>query len=410
MASQEYFVDGGTLKPENKSYVTRSADHELLQKAQEGSYCYVLTARQMGKSSMTIRAAEQLRAKGIKVANVDLTETGTYASVDQWYVGLLTNIVRELELTADVATFWQLRGHLPPTQRFINFLHDIVLQSTKNRIVIFIDEIDSILSLNFDIGADFLVAIRALYNARAKDALYERLTFILLGVATPTDLIKDTEKDFNIGSRIMLQEFNFDDATPLREGLEYYYGSQGEYILRRIFHWTNGHPYLTQHLCLAIVKAETRQWNSQQIDDLVERTYFSDEARRDPNLTFVRNRVRKIALEERQAMLELYHRVYTGEKIIDDDYSQPQLLLKLFGLVRAEQGHLCVCNEIYRYVFNETWITENLRAIWVEQRTPTSVSNSEKQSSVRPINWTFVVIAGIVALALVALVAIWFLR
>jgi hypothetical protein len=58
----------------------------------------------------------------------------------------------------------------------------------SENIVIFIDEIDSVLGLNFPID-DFFAAIRACYNKRAQNPEYKRLTFVLLGVATPTELI-----------------------------------------------------------------------------------------------------------------------------------------------------------------------------------------------------------------------------
>lgn len=402
MTSQDYFVDGGTLQPDDPSYVTRPADYELLEKVQAGAFCYVLTARQMGKSSLMIRAAQKLREQGTKVALVDLTAIGVEASADQWYLGLLTSIIRELELEVDVEAFWQKNLYLPAKQRFINFLHDVVLQKIKGKIAIFIDEIDSALSISF--GDDFFAGIRAIYGARARDIEYNRLTFVLLGVATPTDLMKDVRMTpFNIGSRIVVQEFSFDDAKTLHQGLEKFYPGQGEQILRRIFYWTNGHPYLTQHLCRIATKpeiledndrqlgdldanhllseesqresdpmADVIEWDDQKLDNLVARRFFSEESRRDSNLAFVRDRIRAMKPDiMRQEMLKLYNRVYTGELIKDDDRSQPQLYLKLFGLIRAEQGNLRVCNEIYRRVFNQAWVAENLRTSQSEQVAPT---------------------------------------
>jgi AAA-like domain len=86
----EFFIDGGTLPPDAPSYVTRPADQELLEKAQAGKFCYVLTARQMGKSSLMERTARSLRAYGIKTAVIDLTGIGT-VSINEWFLGLLTN-------------------------------------------------------------------------------------------------------------------------------------------------------------------------------------------------------------------------------------------------------------------------------------------------------------------------------
>ena len=66
--------------------------------------------------------------------------------------------------------------------------------------------------------------------------------------------------------------------------------------MQRIFHWTHGHPYLTQRLCRAV--AELNQQNpaalreSQAIDALCDKLFLSPRAReQDDNLLFVRDRL-----------------------------------------------------------------------------------------------------------------------
>jgi hypothetical protein len=46
-----FFIPGGTLPGDAPSYFTRQADHNLLEGMRGGLLCYVLTSRQMGKSS-----------------------------------------------------------------------------------------------------------------------------------------------------------------------------------------------------------------------------------------------------------------------------------------------------------------------------------------------------------------------
>ena len=66
--------------------------------------------------------------------------------------------------------------------------------------MIFVDEIDAVRSLPFSTD-EFFAAIRECYNRRTEDAELSRLTFCLLGVATPSDLIRDTRTTpFNVGS------------------------------------------------------------------------------------------------------------------------------------------------------------------------------------------------------------------
>ena len=55
---------------------------------------------------------------------------------------------------------------------------------------IFVDEIDTILSLSFPVN-DFFGFIRYCHELRQNHATYQRLTWALFSVATPSDLIRD---------------------------------------------------------------------------------------------------------------------------------------------------------------------------------------------------------------------------
>jgi uncharacterized protein YkwD len=379
----DFFTAGGTLRARAPSYVTRPADQELFEHTLAGEFCYVLTPRQMGKSSLMIRTARRLAEAGRKVAILDLTGIGS-GSADQWYLGLLEQMARDLRLNVDVPDWWQEHTFLTIPQRFSEFLRDVVLQQLAGPIVIFIDEIDSTLKLDF--RDDFFAAIRAIYNARASESAYKRLTFALLGVATPTDLIKERERTpFNIGRRIVLQEFSYGEARSLLTGLEACHPGQGETILRRIFDWTNGYPYLTQKLCLAAAERPAADWDAAQVDELVETTFFSEVGRKDPNFKFVQQRIQESSVAERRQMLNLYRKVYGGKEMLDDDRSQSQNHLELYGLVRAERGKLSVRNDIYRRIFDGQWIGAN---------TPAN----------RDLRWAI----GASVIALMAIVALWF--
>ena len=51
----EFYVTGGTLRHDAPSYVERRADRDLSEGLLQGEFCYVLTSRQMGKSSLMVR-------------------------------------------------------------------------------------------------------------------------------------------------------------------------------------------------------------------------------------------------------------------------------------------------------------------------------------------------------------------
>src|SRR5205823_13847489 len=83
----DFFVIGGTLRHDAPCYVERRADGELYAALQRGEFCYVLTSRQMGKSSLMVRTAARLREDGVAVAVLDLTTLGQNLTAEQWYGG-----------------------------------------------------------------------------------------------------------------------------------------------------------------------------------------------------------------------------------------------------------------------------------------------------------------------------------
>ena len=247
MAQANIFSVGGTVQASKGIYLSRQADQKLLQLCQQGEFIYILTSRQMGKSSLMISTASELKKTGVKSVIIDLTKIGTQVTVEQWYLGLLLEIEEQLMLDTDVEEWWEANDNVGVTQRLSNFFQDVLLEEVTSGVVVFVDEIDTTLSLDFT--DDFFAAIRYLYVARAQDDQFERLSFVLIGVATPGDLIRDSRRTpFNIGQRLDLTDFTVDEAMPLAEGLGLA-REPAQQLLKWVLEWTGGHPYLTQRLC-----------------------------------------------------------------------------------------------------------------------------------------------------------------
>ena len=356
-SAEDFFKAGGALDPDAPSYVTRQADEELMRTVLSSQYCNVLTPRQMGKSSLMVRTVSRLRDDGIRSVVIDLTGVGTEVSASEWYFGLISRFKRQLGLAADERAWWDERAQLGPVQRFSNFLRQVVLEEVREPIVVFVDEIDSTLRLPFT--DDFFAAIRAAYNARASDPAYKRLTFVLLGVARPSDLIKDrTRTPYNIGTSIDLHDFTSEEAQVLLDGLSTAYPGQAKAILGRVLHWTGGHPYLTQKVCAEVGGGDSR-WTDERIDNLVGRLFLAEGARKETNLQFIRDRIGES--RERGGMLRIYRRVLAGKRVMDEERSLVKSQLKLTGLVKpTSNGALAVRNRIYARVFDARWVRENM--------------------------------------------------
>ena len=357
------FAVGGAVQIKDGTYLERPADQELFETCQANEFSYVLACRQIGKSSLMVETARRLSEKGIRTASIDLNHFGHEVEADKWYFSLIDALVHRLKLEVDVQEWWDARPRLSTvSSRFLEFFRDIVLQEIKEPIVIFIDEIDGTLGLPFT--DDFFAAIRTIYNERTHEPDYQRLTFVLLGVATPDELIKDnTRTPFNTAKAIMLSDFTEAECLPFRRAIESDYPDQGSRYFDQIYAWTAGHPYLTQKLCEAVLKrkkSEEAAPDSTLIDSLVKELFLAAAIRSEDNIQFVQTRV--INDQYAQTMLRLYQGVLRKKSIPDKEQSPAINRLKLYGLVVAREDKLEVRNKLYAQAFDSTWADEMLRS------------------------------------------------
>lgn len=354
--SNRFYITGGALGIDARSYIERSTDQTLLRALLQGEYCYVLTPRQMGKTSLLFRIEQHLKARGYLTSVVDLTGIGTEVSQDEWYLSIVDVICNDLEIEG-VHQWWQALQNVSSVRRFDKFIEEFLL-TLDQPTTIFIDEIDTTLSLPF--SDDFFASLRLFYQKRSRNPKYERLRFVLLGVATPSELIKDeTKTPFNVGERFELNDLTFEEAAVLREGLEGVPFEQQYAIIEHVYAWTDGHPYLTQKLCSLIAESDLSSWDQNRIDNLVVNIFTVEPDAHETNLQFMQSKIRNYHWYRRYLLLRLYKRVYAGEIVQIDNQSYLQSQLRLIGLLKPQRGKLTVRNKIYQTVFDQNWISEN---------------------------------------------------
>ena len=361
----EYQV-GGSLPVDAPTYVRRQAEQDFYDGLKAREFCYVLNSRQMGKSSLRVQTMARLQHEGFACAAVDITAIGTANITPQeWYFGIIDSLVNSFELynNFDSYEWWTSHELVSPVQRFSKFIREVLLEFIDKYIVIFVDEIDSVLALTFNID-DFFAVIRDCFNQRADKPEYNRLTFALIGVATPSDLIiNQLRTPFNIGRAIELTGFQLAEAQPLALGLETQ-AENSQALLEAILSWTGGQPFLTQKVCKLLKK---KYLNSQSIEtppdlvaDLVKINVIENwEGQDEPeHLKTIRDRILR-SKQPASRLLGIYQQILQHNEIVAD-HTPEQMELRLTGLVVKQSGKLKVYNRIYQSVFTADWVEKQL--------------------------------------------------
>jgi WD40 repeat protein/subtilisin-like proprotein convertase family protein len=381
-----YFVVGGPVQPDRPAYVWRDADRELLRRLREREYCTVLAPPQSGKTSLMAQAAHRLRAEGTKVATLDLAEIGSRNLADdvgRWYYSFAYRVLRELRIRADLSSWWQEHGALTTMQRLRDFFLEIVLQATPHGAVIFLDRIDAL--ARHPQAWEIFDAIRACFDARATEPACRRIAFVLMGCPEARRLLAARQDSlFTVSAAIALGDFTPEELRFLAAGLPLRPADTAR-IADRVWHWTEGHPYLSQKVLRMLSRRAAVEIASDGVvDDAVARLFFGRNAiREDAHLALLAAKLR----ERRPgyaARLSVLGRVCKGVRVAVDRTARAQRELLELGLLVEQDGVLAVRNRIYSRVFSPLWINRNL-----------------------PVSWRDVAVAAAVAMLVVA-VPVWY--
>ena len=366
-SEQEYqYQIGGTVPIDSPTYVVRKADKLLYKALKQRQFCYIFNARQMGKSSLRAKIMHQLISEGYVCAALDLTEIlSNDTTEDQLYNSIIFNLAKKLGLFPEFNyRSWKKNlDYLSSLEKLGEFIEEILLKQISQKIVIFIDEIDTVLDLNFSCDR-FFAFLRSLYNKRAETIEYNRLTLVLIGRTAPHYLIKNPESTpFNIGCGIPLEGFKLAEVersliNGLRDNCDEPYTT-----IKEVLAWTGGQPFLTQKICNLISSSSLRidrGKETEYIAKLIKEEIINDWENKDQpeHLKTIRNKLTKNPGNSK-LLLEKYREMLLKGEISDEQTIECSELF-LSGIARKEAGKLKLYNRIYETVFDRSWVDKEI--------------------------------------------------
>ena len=237
---------GGAVPLNSKYYIVRQADEELrAAMSQQDSIILIKGPRQVGKTSLLARGAEQARASGCRVVLLDMQKLNDaqLQSLDTFYLACIQRLIDQLELSTSSQSVWD--SGRSANDNFERFIRREALAKLDAPIVWAIDEIDRLFTCKF--SAEVFSLFRSWHNERSLDpaGLWSRLT-LAIAYATEAHLfISDlNQSPFNVGTRILLQDFTLTEVAdlnrryggPLKDGIE----------ISRLYDLLGGNPYLVR--------------------------------------------------------------------------------------------------------------------------------------------------------------------
>ena len=351
-SSNKALALGGAINPRKQIYIDRiDVEGAIYDSLEQGEYCNILCARQVGKTSLTYKIAMRLEQSGHRVVLIDVSSIGSPSDANVWFRDVLMQVSKQLQLDFSFHEWWKREDGSPGT-RLVSFFKDWVFESSDLPVTVFVDEIDSTLKLDYT--DDFFTAIRSIYNQRSTISQFEKVSFCLIGVATPNELIKDRRTtSYNVGRSFELRDFDpkKDDLSSLEQLLAKI-SSKPAQFLEEIIHYTNGHPYLTVLLCQEFVSTNEK---NPSVGMLVRNRFGSiSELKTDVHfeqiLRFLDKRVSRV-----DDTLDIYGGLLKGRNV-EATSALPHIELRLAGLVKCLEGRLQIRNRIYEQVFDWNWL------------------------------------------------------
>jgi hypothetical protein len=245
----------GSMGADSAFYIERAEDEVALTAlARPGGTVTILGPRQMGKSSLLIRAVHQARQRQKRIALLDFQqlETAALTDGDVFYRQFCEWMTVRLRLPSQVEQFWQQFKALGNPLRCTYYVQDYLLATVEGSIFLAMDEVDKLIAAPF--RDEFFSMLRSWHNERAFEPAWKQLDLAMVTCTEPYQLIQDlNQSPFNVGTSITLKDFSAEQMAELNRRHGGVLDAAG---LHSLMDWVGGHPYLTRKALYEVARRQ----------------------------------------------------------------------------------------------------------------------------------------------------------
>lgn len=330
-------IPTGAVKLQSPYYIRRDCDEKMEHQMKDGGSTTTIRAgRQMGKTSLLVRAANFAKGQGHRIVYID------FQQIKPEFRNSLDNLLRYFadEITfrlrldeAQLEKIWNTSRGSP--DKFGQFMEATVLHEGQP-LLLAMDEADQLMDAGYK--TDFFALVRAWDSRRAFDAAWEKLSLAMVISSHPHLLIDDyRQSPFNVGLRIQVEDFDNAQVEKLNE-------LHGKLLNPNEIHdmmdLLGGHPYLTRQAFYTLL-SERFTWTELSTSATGEQSPFSS------HLHFYLWQLRDRA-ELVSAMKEVILKHTCSDEIV-------LYRLVAAGLVKEQADNTCVARcGLYENYFRKT--------------------------------------------------------
>jgi len=248
MVKNPYVYKGPLNITQNKLVIVpRKTDvKKVTDGIRKGEYWAILGIRQIGKTTFLRQIIKRLKKEHHVYINCEVTPKDE----KKFYLWIMKKILEQVPLKENSKIINKWKNYTPPFM-FIKFLENLKIEDDKNRIIIFLDEIEGIPFLSI-----FLSVLRTIHQERNDNKHLKKFSFVIAGsVGLMASTIGGNYSAFNSAEIYYIKDFSISESEQLIDKpftrLKIKIESETK---KKLISMISGHPQMLQQACYQLVE------------------------------------------------------------------------------------------------------------------------------------------------------------